>query len=213
MPAILQQRLQFGWESIGTSEEQMSRNEDKVDRRVRRTRDCLGDALVALMQEQPFDSITVQDVLDRAGVGRSTFYVHYKDKNDLFLSDAEEFLEGMSSWLSRDKEASERVAPVQELFAHVAEGRKLYEALIESARVHDFFELAQGCFARGIERRLAELAASQKLSPAARAMLAQALSGALLALLKSWLAQTARRPPQEMDALFHQLVWSGVQNA
>ena len=42
----------------------------KMDRRVRRTRDALGDALVALMQERPFEQIKVQHVLDRAGVGR-----------------------------------------------------------------------------------------------------------------------------------------------
>jgi AcrR family transcriptional regulator len=41
----------------------------KMDARVRRTRDRLGDAMVDLIQEKPFDSITVQDVLDRAGVG------------------------------------------------------------------------------------------------------------------------------------------------
>jgi AcrR family transcriptional regulator len=58
---------------------------------VRRTRDALGDALVALITERPFDAITVQDVLDRAGVSRSTFYTHYRDKNDLLLSDVEEF--------------------------------------------------------------------------------------------------------------------------
>jgi AcrR family transcriptional regulator len=52
----------------------------KKDRRVVRTRDTLGDALVALMREKNFEKITVQEVLDRAGVGRSTFYVHYRDK-------------------------------------------------------------------------------------------------------------------------------------
>jgi AcrR family transcriptional regulator len=51
----------------------------KTDARVRRTRDALGDALIALMQEKPFDTITVQDVLDRAHVSRSTFYSHYSD--------------------------------------------------------------------------------------------------------------------------------------
>lgn len=56
-----------------------------------RTRDTLGDALVALMHEKNFDEITVQDLLDRAGVGRATFYVHYRDKQDLFLSDVEDF--------------------------------------------------------------------------------------------------------------------------
>src|SRR5882762_5502953 len=61
----------------------------KTDRRVVRTRDVLGDALMALIREMPFESITVQHVLDRAGVSRSTFYEHYEDKNDLFLSDAD----------------------------------------------------------------------------------------------------------------------------
>ena len=63
----------------------------KTDARVRRTRDALGDALVALMQEKPFDTITVQDVLDRAHVGRSTFYSHYSDKDDLLMSDVDDF--------------------------------------------------------------------------------------------------------------------------
>jgi AcrR family transcriptional regulator len=73
----------------------------KIDARVRRTRDALGDALLTLMQEKAFETITVQEVLDRAGIGRSTFYAHYRDKNDLFLSDLEDFLEPMSTVLMR----------------------------------------------------------------------------------------------------------------
>src|ERR1035438_4682376 len=73
----------------------------KIDRRVRRTRDRLGDAIIGLMQEKPFETLTVQQVLARAGVGRSTFYSHYRDKDDLFLSDLEEFLEMMSTLILR----------------------------------------------------------------------------------------------------------------
>jgi AcrR family transcriptional regulator len=69
---------------------------EKGDPRVRRTRDRLGDALVELLVEKSFDDITVHDVLERAGVSRSTFYTHYRDKNDLFLSDAEEFFEALA---------------------------------------------------------------------------------------------------------------------
>jgi AcrR family transcriptional regulator len=65
------------------------------------------------MQEKRFETITVQQVLDRAGVGRSTFYTHYRDKNDLLLSDWEDFLEGMSTLLLRRRENSDRVAPVR----------------------------------------------------------------------------------------------------
>src|SRR5580765_5460700 len=93
----------------------------RTDRRTLRTRDALGDALVELMHERPFKSITVQDVLDRAGVGRSTFYTHYRDKDDLFISDVEDFWEMMSSMLERSGERSMRVAPVRELFSHIAD--------------------------------------------------------------------------------------------
>ena len=71
----------------------------KPDRRVRRTRNLLGDALMVLIQEKSFDAITVQELLDRAGVGRSTFYEYFRDKNDLFVSDLDEFLEHMATAL------------------------------------------------------------------------------------------------------------------
>ena len=86
----------------------------KMDARVRRTRDALGDALVALMQEKDFSDITLQEVLARAGVGRSTFYVHFKDKDDLFMSDADEFFEAISMALVVHGDKSERVAPVHD---------------------------------------------------------------------------------------------------
>ena len=128
----------------------------KPDRRIRRTCERLGSALVALIQERPIDDVTVQDVLDRASVGRSTFYVHYRDKDDLLLSQLEEFLERMSTALSIGKEESRRVVPVAELFAHIGSQKKVYRALAESDRLNDFFDLAQGYFARGIEQRLKE---------------------------------------------------------
>ena len=84
----------------------------KTDRRVTQTRDALGDALVALMHEKQFDDITVQEVLDRAGIGRTTFYTHYRDKGDLLLSDAEDFLEHCLSALKRRKRNLRRTVPM-----------------------------------------------------------------------------------------------------
>lgn len=65
---------------------QRGKQKRKVDERTRRTRTRLSNALVALILEKPIDKLTVQEVLDRAGVGRSTFYLHFRDKDDLFLS-------------------------------------------------------------------------------------------------------------------------------
>ena len=95
----------------------------KLDARVRRTRDALGDALDRLMLEKPFDDITIQEVLDRAGVARSTFYTHFSDKDDLLLSDAAEFFEGVAMSLSMHGDESDRVFPVQVFFDHVGDMR------------------------------------------------------------------------------------------
>ncbi|MCB0097425.1 MAG: TetR/AcrR family transcriptional regulator, partial [Caldilineaceae bacterium] len=59
----------------------------KPDRRIQKTRRALQDALLTLIVERRYDKITVQDILDRANVGRSTFYAHYRDKDDLLLGD------------------------------------------------------------------------------------------------------------------------------
>jgi AcrR family transcriptional regulator len=76
---------------------------------------------MTLLNKTPFDTITVQDVLDRAHVSRSTFYTHYSDKDDLLMSDAEEFFEHMAMALSVHGDQSERVFPVQEFFAHLSD--------------------------------------------------------------------------------------------
>src|SRR5271167_4103282 len=88
----------------------------RPDARIQRTHDRLGSALVELIQEKPIDDVTVQEVLDRSSVGRSTFYLHFRDKNDLLLSQLEQFLEIMSTTLSIRKEESQRVVPVAEMF-------------------------------------------------------------------------------------------------
>jgi AcrR family transcriptional regulator len=183
----------------------------KPDERIRRTHERLGSALVGLIQEKPIDDITVQEVLERASVGRSTFYLHFRDKNDLLLSQLEMFLETMSTALSRRREQSLRVVPVTEMFAHIGSENKIYRALADSGRLNDFFELAQGYFARGIEQRLRESKRLPKLSQRELAARAVALAGSLLSLLRWWIDRGGKEPPGEMDELFHRMVWTGLQ--
>ena len=179
----------------------------KLDRRIQRTREQLGAALVELIQQKPFDSITVQDVLDRANIGRSTFYTHFRDKNDLFLSDIDDFMAHTATVLSRQSPESERVAPVKELFAHVAEMRPFYTAMIASGKLHDVLEIAQEHFARGIEQRLAEIPRARTIPAAERGAIAHAHAGALLSVMTWWLDRNSTSTPAEMDALFHRIVW------
>ncbi len=180
----------------------------KADRSVVRTRDTLGDALVELMQEKTFEDITVQDVLDRAGVGRSTFYTHYRDKEDLFLSDVEDFFAMMSTLLTRRGAGLDRVAPVHELFAHISDAQTFVSSLKASGKMHDVEELGRGMFARSIEQRLRM--AGVTMEPAELAAHAYALAGSMFPLMYWWIDHGMTSSPAEMDALFHRMVWSGV---
>ena len=179
------------------------------DLRIRRTRSLLSNALVALMQEKSINKITVQEVLDRATVGRSTFYLHYRDKDDLFLCVLEDGLEMWSTALLRKREKSYRIAPVAEFFMHVGNAKKLYRALVDSGRIHAFFELAQGYFARSIARHLKDIGLKDLVQSELDAR-SHALAGNLLSLMKWWLDRGARESPKAMDELFHRMAWNGL---
>lgn len=185
----------------------------KMDRRIRRTRDRLGGAIMQLLQEKQFESITVQDVLDRAHVGRSTFYSHFRDRDDLFLSEVDEFYQHMAMALSGKADISDRVLPVREMFAHMVDVREFCLALMASGRMQDVIGLAHEHFARGIAVRLTELPRARAVSLAKRGALAHALAGALLSMQSWWIDRGMVESPAEMDELYHRLVWSGIDSS
>ena len=181
----------------------------RMNARGKRTRDALGDALVALINEKPFEEITVQQVLDRAGVSRTTFYTHFRDKDDLFLSDLEDFFELLGGLLDKAHAPLTRVAPLAELVSHVGEMRSFYQALVASGKVHDVHELGIGSFARSIEKRLVQ--AGVKLEGPQLQAQAYGLAGSMMSLMDWWLRQANPMSPVELDRLFHRMVWAAVQ--
>ena len=58
---------------------------NKIDRRIQRTRLALRTALLELLKHKNYDDISLEEITEQANVGRATFYLHYKDKEDLIL--------------------------------------------------------------------------------------------------------------------------------
>jgi AcrR family transcriptional regulator len=96
----------------------------ELDRRVRRTRRTLHEALVELVLERGYDRITVQDILDRADVGRSTFYAHFRDKEALLLTSFDDMREQLRAEIDA---APDRPATL--LFEHAYAHQRVYRAL------------------------------------------------------------------------------------
>src|SRR5262245_10661694 len=109
-------------------EKRMTKN-TKNDRRSLRTRQHIKIALVELLLEKQFVSITVQDILDRANVGRTTFYEHYLGKEDLLQSSLEDLLHALAHHAHENQSAS-LFFPSLDLFKHVKDQHRLYRAFV-----------------------------------------------------------------------------------
>jgi AcrR family transcriptional regulator len=180
------------------------------DARVRRTRRALGSALVELMRERDFGDISVQQVLDRASVGRATFYAHFRNKADLLLSDAERYFDALEADFLARPGSPRRVAPVAELFAHVADYRHFQEALERSNMREPVHDLLIGHLARIIQRRIQGMGDGLPTGARNATVPARLFAAALVEMMRWWLRRRPRPSPAEMDAHFHDVVWGGL---
>lgn len=199
---------------------QMSKNDPykpnigtgRLDRRIQRTYERLGRALVELAQQKPFETITVEEIVNRAKVARSTFYIHFSNKDDLFLSDVETLFALVGTLLTSKNERSHRVAPVAELFTHVASARRLYDALIAAGKRNDVRELGVGHLARSIKRRLKQVLSDNHMPAAELSAISEILASSLLSFLFWWLDRKMPLSSVQADELFHRLVWKGLSS-
>lgn len=180
------------------------RKRSEPDPRTERSTRALGRALVALIQERGFDHITVQDILDRAGVARSTFYAHYRSKEDALHSGYERLFLALEAMLERQPSGPRRLFPVRELLEHVADTRGMVEALQASGRLDEVWELCAAYAARIIERRLPR-STGQAIPPR---LLAHMLAGALVEMIRWWYGHPGVMTARRMDEAFHGMAWS-----
>jgi AcrR family transcriptional regulator len=101
------------------------------DRRVRRTRKLLHDAFLSLVGEKGYEKLTIQDILDRADIGRSTFYVHYRDKESLLLACLNEMGERLRGEMAATAPAGsiDVSRPAAFIFEHAYRNQQTYRAL------------------------------------------------------------------------------------
>ena len=108
----------------------------KEDRRVRRTRESLHKALISLALEKNYDSITVQEVLDRADVGRSTFYTHFQSMDELLSLGTQELRVTLNAALEEQRKSLKPhenvIAFSRAMFDHAHGYRNVYFALLNT---------------------------------------------------------------------------------
>ncbi len=176
-----------------------------VDRRVQRTRALLQDALIGLMMEKGYEAATVQDIIDRANVGRATFYAHFADKETLLSSRLEDL---RNLLLARQREAPTlgfSLAMLEHAYSHL----RLYQAII--GRDSGAFVVQR------IHRTIAELATKDvqalgfRGTVEERTLAAEYIAGAFMAVLTWWLDRGAKQSAVEVDKMFRRLILKGLK--
>ncbi|HMA37826.1 MAG TPA: TetR/AcrR family transcriptional regulator [Chloroflexia bacterium] len=180
------------------------------DRRSQRTRQLLGAALVALMLEQRYDTITVQEIIDRANVGRSTFYAHYLDKEDLLQSEIAALVTRLGDHVDPGAEGK-WIIPSLELLRHVREHYALYRALVRGRAIEPVLKTMQAQLSRQIEVHLAGRLPPGPAPTVPLPVVAQYITGVLLALFQWWLDREMPESPEQLDDYFLQLVRPSVR--
>ncbi|MEN9309569.1 MAG: hypothetical protein RL173_3501 [Fibrobacterota bacterium] len=175
----------------------MPKSESVEDRRVQRTRDALHSAFMALLKEREWEQIRVQDICDRANVGRSTFYNHYVDKEGLLSGSLSELGVYVKSAYGNRPDAPD-LWFARGLFDHVLVNEEMFRKLQGShsgAVVKDRFcqlaiMLARDCLAaKGIKNPRLDAGAAF-------------LGGAFIELL-AWYVNARKRPSVDgLEAMF-----------
>lgn len=202
----IEQNHRFHHQSEGTTK-------NPIDRRVARTRHALHQALLSLIIEKGYDAITVEDICERANIGRSTFYAHFTSKDDLKLNHLKRLQqtlrEKQRSALDSAHGSARLLAFSPMMFEHARGRVKVYRALVGSR---------DGAIALStIRQTLCEFVRDELVKTGSKdsnkvpvEFIVQCVVGAYMALLTWWLDGGAKLSPHQMDEIFQRLMTGGI---
>lgn len=183
----------------------------KLDPRIIRTRKLLQDALIALIKRKAYSDITVQDITDEATLNRSTFYMHYNDKDDLFQHIIVHIIENLQQITMPDAIAPELVQQIFiSLFDHVRDHWDFYNVMLQNQSVAPFTRQMQEHIenlARQLLTNNTEPVAEMSIPPTLYASFA---SSAFLGVVKWWITEAPERTARQVALQFMKLALGGV---
>lgn len=193
----------------------------KLDRRVRRTRHRLRDALIALILQKGYEKVIIQEITDTADLSRATFYLHYKTKDELLASSLEEMfdelMDSVKDLMLRRKLDLEADgdAPSLPAFKHVAEYADLYKALLGdkgvSSVINRILNYISQIATEQYRLLITEEEEKEMLVPIEIA--ARHMAGAMFAMVSWWVENDMQQTPEEMAAYFHRMTVPSIYAA
>jgi AcrR family transcriptional regulator len=178
----------------------------RLDRRVQRTRKLLREALMALILEEGYDAISIQDITEKANLGRATFYLHFKDKDELLLEVMDEFIQDFLQQVPQLSQAQWRLddpKAIEKLFDFAADHYDLYRIMIIGSGGITASRQLQRTMADNIrdciDEEMETLGVDPIISPD---FIANHFAGSLLGTIYWWLDNDLPYTVEEMAEMF-----------
>jgi AcrR family transcriptional regulator len=186
--------------------------QQRQDRRSQRTQQALMDALIALLAVKRYDEISINDIIDRANVGRSTFYAHYQTKDDLLKSGFERVLDMLTHHISFSETYQGLQMDTTPFFRHAKGHYELYRSLVWGSGFEVLTKDGHATLSAKFQESFTLLLSGKPDPAIPLAVLSYSMAGSLLILLKWWLDNKMPYSPEYMDEIFQQLVMSSARN-
>lgn len=174
--------------------------QDKTDRRSLRTRRTLMLALMDLMRAKRYDAITVQEITDHADVGRSTFYAHFTDKDDLLADGVRRMLDGLGA--GGPAGDLTRPYPSLALFHHVGAQADLYQVLARSRGLTLFLTAMHDQLTAAFTERLGARLPAGTVPAVAVPLLAAMTASMLITAIRTWVEHGLTEPAEAVDRAY-----------
>jgi AcrR family transcriptional regulator len=199
----------------------------KTDRRVNRTRNQLRTALLDLILEKGYDAVTVEDITARADLGRTTFYLHYKDKEDLLMESINQMVDDLvarieqiplSAWklqAALPAGDQEPATPFLLAFRHAADNADLYRVILRGSGNPQTVERLRKIIIEAVDRFIEVKAAREHVRLEARMSVpveffSNYLAGSFLGIATWWLENGMPYTPEEMTSMFQRTFFLGA---
>lgn len=166
-----------------------------VDRRIQKSKMYLSDAFIALILEKGYEAVTVQEIIDRANVGRSTFYAHFESKEQLLFS-----------LLGTINEKSKDGIDFEMLFNHCADNFQIAKAMLGKKGGDLIIGHIRDVMSLKIAKDLKRDSSKSKSEQLKIYFTSEALSAALVSYLTNWLDEDMPYSSEEMSAKCNELV-------
>jgi AcrR family transcriptional regulator len=174
-----------------------------IDRRVQKTQQALHQALMDLIQERGYDKLTVKDIIERANVGRSTFYAHYDDKEQLLQAG----LDSLGKYLlaQQRNHGAARFAFSHAIFAHAQGYRTVYRAMLGQHAGAVIADRMRKVLTGLVEREIGAHHGAARLPGVPLAAQVTVHVGAIMSVLSWWVDCAEHYSADELETILRRL--------